>query len=92
VTGMISIHFALLVRHKWRGFCARRRRSRGHCDSCGYSLTGNVAGICPECGLRISVRPSQVIVNRKQTTGLSCWAKRSIWRSVASQMLRCAQH
>lgn len=31
----------------------RRRRSRpippGHC-TCGYDLTGNVSGICPECG------------------------------------------
>lgn len=22
----------------------------GHCSTCGYSLTGNVSGICPECG------------------------------------------
>jgi len=23
------------------------------CDSCGYNLTGNVSGACPECGTRI---------------------------------------
>ncbi len=23
---------------------------RGHCRRCGYNLTGNVSGICPECG------------------------------------------
>jgi len=23
------------------------------CTRCGYNLTGNVSGICPECGLRI---------------------------------------
>ncbi|UCG15461.1 MAG: hypothetical protein JSV19_09200 [Phycisphaerales bacterium] len=23
---------------------------RGHCQSCGYNLTGNVSGVCPECG------------------------------------------
>ena len=22
----------------------------GHCPSCGYDLTGNVSGVCPECG------------------------------------------
>jgi hypothetical protein len=25
----------------------------GHCGKCGYDLTGNVSGICPECGLKI---------------------------------------
>ncbi len=30
----------------------RRRRDRhGRCRSCGYDLTGNVSGRCPECGL-----------------------------------------
>jgi hypothetical protein len=22
----------------------------GHCQACGYNLTGNVSGVCPECG------------------------------------------
>ncbi|MCG8405829.1 MAG: hypothetical protein MI923_11590 [Phycisphaerales bacterium] len=22
----------------------------GHCNECGYNLTSNVSGICPECG------------------------------------------
>ena len=25
----------------------------GHCQVCGYNLTGNVSGICPECGTLI---------------------------------------
>ena len=33
---------------------AQRRRIRpGHCLKCGYNLTGNVSGVCPECGERI---------------------------------------
>jgi len=28
------------------------RRKRGHCIKCGYNLTGNASGICPECGMR----------------------------------------
>ena len=27
-----------------------RRIPPGHCRSCSYNLTGNVSGICPECG------------------------------------------
>ena len=27
----------------------------GHCQQCGYDLTGNVSGRCPECGLAIGV-------------------------------------
>ena len=26
------------------------RDKRNHCRSCGYDLTGNVSGNCPECG------------------------------------------
>ena len=29
----------------------RRRRRRGECLNCGYNLTGNVTGICSECGV-----------------------------------------
>jgi len=28
----------------------RRRILPGHCQKCGYNLTGNVSGRCPECG------------------------------------------
>jgi hypothetical protein len=27
-----------------------RRREHGVCVGCGYDLTGNVSGVCPECG------------------------------------------
>ena len=27
-----------------------RRNKIGVCDKCGYDLTGNVSGVCPECG------------------------------------------
>ena len=27
-----------------------RRRRRGLCIKCGYDLTGNESGVCPECG------------------------------------------
>ena len=31
----------------------RRRYLPGHCQNCGYDLTGNVSGRCPECGTPI---------------------------------------
>ena len=32
-----------------------RRGKRGRCLECGYSLTGNVSGICPECGSAVTL-------------------------------------
>lgn len=32
---------------------ADRPYRSGRCPNCGYDLTGNVSGICPECGERI---------------------------------------
>jgi len=29
------------------------RRRRGLCTQCGYDLTGNMSGVCPECGQAI---------------------------------------
>jgi hypothetical protein len=29
----------------------------GHCRSCGYDLTGNVSGRCPECGAPVAEAP-----------------------------------
>jgi predicted amidophosphoribosyltransferase len=34
-----------------------RRIPPGHCQNCGYDLTGNVSGICPECGQPAEDRP-----------------------------------
>ena len=34
----------------------RRRIPPGHCQRCGYNLTGNTSGICPECGEQIAAQ------------------------------------
>src|SRR5262249_38639865 len=31
-------------------WCERRPVRPGHCPRCGYNLTGNESGKCPECG------------------------------------------
>ena len=30
-----------------------RKPKPGHCQQCGYNLTGNESGTCPECGERV---------------------------------------
>ena len=32
----------------------RKTPKPGHCRKCGYDLTGNVSGRCPECGAKIA--------------------------------------
>ena len=33
---------------------AKRARILPECPNCGYDLTGNTSGVCPECGLPFS--------------------------------------
>lgn len=40
-----------------------RRRWKGLCPRCGYCLTGNVTGACPECGAE-TVRAGRVATHR----------------------------
>lgn len=44
---MIAIPLAAATAWCWRG--AFKRRDSGDCPSCGYSLTRNISGRCPEC-------------------------------------------
>lgn len=45
------------------------RRKRGLCMSCGYDLTGNTTGVCPECAARIDSRhPRGDAVAREEET------------------------
>jgi hypothetical protein len=37
-----------------------RRRRQGVCLNCAYNLTGNISGICPECGTAIAVKAQTV--------------------------------
>ena len=41
---------ALAVVLWWGG---RDTPAPGHCQQCGYNLTGNVSGRCPECGTAV---------------------------------------
>jgi hypothetical protein len=61
--GAISLVFALLptvwlIRIWRRQLRTERHGYRPLCGSCGYSLVGNSSGVCPECGVPVSVHPS----------------------------------
>ncbi len=43
-TSVIALHVATLL---WR---KARTTLPGHCWNCGYNLTRNTSGVCPECG------------------------------------------
>jgi hypothetical protein len=43
--GWVSFRRVRRIRHQlWK--------QQGNCEHCGYSLTGNLSGVCPECGTR----------------------------------------
>ena len=42
------------IRGPWRRW---RRRNKGLCIACAYDLTGNVSGVCQECGAEIQKEP-----------------------------------
>jgi predicted RNA-binding Zn-ribbon protein involved in translation (DUF1610 family) len=48
--GMIVISMAVFVPLMYVG---RKRNLFPHCQACGYNLTGNVSGRCPECGQEV---------------------------------------
>ncbi len=35
----------------WRN---SRKHLKGHCQGCGYDLTGNTTGVCPECNSEVA--------------------------------------
>ena len=45
-----ACRYVALFRRKWSRFL---RYPVGHCQTCGYDLTGNVSGRCSECGKEI---------------------------------------
>jgi hypothetical protein len=47
----LALPAAVVMRGRLRRWRERNRLARpGYCVACGYNLTANVSGVCPECG------------------------------------------
>ena len=49
-----------------------RRRAEGRCLRCGYNLTGNTTGVCPECGKAVTlvINPPNTVASIKSRRSL----------------------
>jgi len=56
---MLAVFALIAVPTAWLWWRDRRRIPPGHCQKCGYNLTGNVSGRCPECGTAIEAHPTR---------------------------------
>jgi hypothetical protein len=50
---VLPVFIAMMVYPLLPFVVKRGRRKRGLCVRCGYNLTGNVSGRCPECGREV---------------------------------------
>ena len=51
--GTALVRLAIMTIREYRMI---KRRRPMHCSTCGYNLTGNASGTCPECGTTIQQR------------------------------------
>jgi predicted RNA-binding Zn-ribbon protein involved in translation (DUF1610 family) len=51
-----AVLFALAAPPLARAAVRRSRQRRSLCATCGYNLTGNTSGVCPECGTQMTAR------------------------------------
>ena len=54
VAGLVMLYYAgRVARLCWKMYAGRPPAAPGCCRRCGYDLTSNVSGVCPECGARV---------------------------------------
>ncbi|GMU84537.1 MAG: hypothetical protein AMXMBFR47_44060 [Planctomycetota bacterium] len=62
---MFFVAFAVMAGALW--WSHLRRPGAGACKHCGYDLTGNVSGRCPECGVGVERPPGAVMGEGAET-------------------------
>lgn len=71
----------LLALYLW--WIKRRRFGAGQCGRCGYDMTGNISGVCPECGV-----PYEATM--PVTGSLRSWVADKAWRrGLVSSVVLC---
>lgn len=67
----LLLHFTfciyMYVIYRFQCLICKVPNQAGYCGQCGYNLTGNISGICPECGTKIP--PLQIY--EAPTTGIA---------------------
>lgn len=53
VTLILGVVVFNIIRRAFVDSWRQRRRMLHRCEYCGYNLSGNLSGVCPECGTRI---------------------------------------
>ena len=51
--GLYAGAFGIFARLGWKRWKYQTPAAPGRCTECWYDLTGNVSGVCPECGTAI---------------------------------------
>ena len=54
---MIAL-FGAMGLSSMRRYRRELRKQNNQCITCGYTLTGNLSGVCPECGTKIQQKNS----------------------------------
>ena len=47
---LITVACIVGILHLYPAWISGKRKARGECPICAYCLTGNLSGVCPECG------------------------------------------
>ncbi len=82
--GFLTVIFAILPAiwlYKWN---KRRKLGVNVCPGCGYDLTGNETGKCPECGERTEVRRTPLRYNTHVNNGFFTFLSAIILLAVVS--------
>ncbi len=61
-----TIGFSLLPLTRSISWWRKRRFRPGQCSRCGYDLTGNVSGRCPECGASVPFRSQAPLPDQRE--------------------------
>ena len=55
LTGLMLSASVMVIIRRRRARLSSKRQAAGLCGRCGYCLTGNMSGVCPECGSAVLV-------------------------------------
>ena len=64
---VVLLLLPLSIAGLWRWLRRAGNAPEGHCTKCRYSLTGNISGVCPECGTAVAVNKTSGLASFPET-------------------------